>query len=106
MVLKVDIKYIIDGLGTYEETLLSGYEEGKYFYFGNDRDVKVFIEKLDLDKAILKFDDNSEFVLPNMSNTVEIKKGGEITPFLMVKPSPKFKIIISDIREEEKKCYI
>ena len=42
---KVDIKYIIDGLGSYEETLLSGYEEGRYFYFGNDRNVKVFIEK-------------------------------------------------------------
>lgn len=106
MVAKVDIKYIIDGLGTYEETLLSGYEEGRYFYFGNDRNVKVFIEKLDLDKVVLRFDDNSEFVLPDMSNTVEIKKGEEITPFLMEKPSPKFKIIINDIREEEKKLYI
>ena len=106
MVAKVDIKYIIDGLGTYEETLLSGYEEGRYFYFGNDSDVKVFIDKLDLDKVILRFDDNSEFVLPNMSNTVEIKKGEEIIPFLMVKPSPKFKIIIADIREEEKRYYI
>lgn len=106
MVAKVDIKYIIDGLGTYEETLLSGYEEGRYFHFGNDSDVKVFIDKLDLDKVILRFDDNSEFVLPNMSNTVEIKKGEEIIPFLMVKPSPKFKIIIADIREEEKRYHI
>lgn len=106
MVKKVDIKYIIDGLGTYEETLLSGYEEGKYFYFGNDRDVKVFVDKVDIDKVLLRFDDNSEFVLPNMTNTVEVKKGEEITPFLMVKPSPKFKIIIKDIREEEKRYYI
>jgi hypothetical protein len=101
MVNKTYIKYIIDGLGKYEETILSGYEEGEYFYFGNARSAKVFV-----DKVVLGFDDNSEFVLPNMSNTVEIKKGEEITPFLMVKPSPKFKIIISDIREEEKRCYI
>ena len=106
MVAKVDIKYIIDGLCTYEETLLSGYDEGRYLHFGNDSDVKVFIDKLDLDKVILRFDDNSEFVLPNMSNTVEIKKGEEIIAFLMVKPSPKFKIIIADIREEEKRYYI
>lgn len=106
MVLKVDIRYIIDGLGTYEETLLSGYEEGKYFYFGNDKDIKVFIEKLDLDKAILRFDDNSELLLPDMSNMVEIKKGEEITPYTTFKPSPKFKIMITDIREEEKKYYI
>lgn len=106
MVNKAYIKYIIDGLGKYEETILCGYEEGEYFYFGNDRSIKVFIDKLELDKVILRFDDNSEFVLPNMSNTVEIKKGEEITPFLMVKPSPKFKIIISDIREEEKRYYI
>ena len=41
-----------------------------------------------------------------MTNTVEVKKGEEITPFLMAKPSPKFKIIIKDIREEEKRYYI
>ena len=33
MVNKTYIKYIIDGLGKYEETILSGYEEGEYFYF-------------------------------------------------------------------------
>ncbi len=100
MIYKVDIKYIIDGLGTYEETLLSGYEEGKCFYFGNDRNEKVFIEKLELDKVVLRFDDSSEFVLPNMSNTIEIKKGEEINPYTTFKPSPKFKIMITDIREE------
>lgn len=109
MVAKVDIKYIIDGLGTYEETLLSGYEEGEYFYFGNKRNVKVFIEKLDLDKVVLRFDDDSEFsefVFSGGTNTAEIKKGEEIIAFSSVKPSPKFKIKIVDIKEEQKLYYI
>ncbi len=106
MVTKVDIKYIIDGLGTYEETLLSGYEEGEYFYFGNKRNVKVFIEKLDLDKVVLRFDDDSEFVFSGGTNTAEIKKGEEVIAFSGVKPSPKFKIKIVDIKEEQKLYYI
>lgn len=37
MIIKVDIKYIIDGLGTYEETMLSGYEKGKYCYLKKEK---------------------------------------------------------------------
>ncbi len=106
MVNKVDIKYIIDGLGTYEETVLGGYEESSYFYLGNNKVIKVLIEKVLDDKVVLKFDKKSKLILPNMDNTVEMKKGEEITPFLPIKPSPNFKIIILDIREEQKLYYL
>lgn len=106
MVNKVDIKYIIDGLGTCEETLLSGYEKGYSFDFGNAWREEVLIEEIYDDRVVLKFDEHSRFFLPNDDNRIEIKKGEEITPCMPIKPTPRFRLKIVDIRKGEENCYI
>lgn len=102
MIYKVDISYRIGGLGSYEETILCGYEETSYFFLGNNNGIKILIKSIDDDKVILEFDKKAKLLLPNDSNIIELKKGETIKPFLPITPSPNYQITITDIRKEQK----
>lgn len=99
---KVDIKYKIGGLGSYEETILCGYEEKSCFYLGNNNGLKVTIRSIDDDKVILEFDKRTKLIFPNNNYIVEMKKSETITPFLPITPAPSYQITIIDIRKEQK----
>ncbi len=105
MIYKVDINYKIDGLGSYEETTLGSLEENDYFFLGNNNGFKILIKKVYSDKVILEFDKRCKLVLPSENKEIEIKIGDEISPYLPIDPSPRFKIKLMNIREEQRLYY-
>lgn len=107
MVNKAYIKYIIDGLGRYEETILGGYEEGTYFFLGNNSQIKVFVEKVYNDRPILRFEDSDLMIMTDKgTSSLEIKLKEEVNVFVPIKPSPKYKVQLIDIKKEEQLYYI
>ena len=105
MVNKVDLKFIISGLGRYEETILKGYEKGEFFYLGNDGKEKVYIEDVDLNKVTLRLEDNSLLNFPHTLKKLDIPKNEEINIESPMKPSPDYSLEILDIREEPIRFY-
>ena len=106
MINKVYIKYVINGFGEYEETILGGYKEGSFFYLGNNSKIKVLIEKVFDDKVILNFDDNDMKVLANNVTTrPEMKLKEEVYVVLPVTPSSTNKIQLIDIKKEQQLYY-
>ena len=105
MIYKVDISYKIDGIGIYEETNLGSLEENDCFFLGNNNGFKVLVKKVYADRVLLEFDKHCKLILPNDSREIEIKIGDEFSPYLPIDPSPRFKIKLVDIREEQRLYY-